>query len=168
MIPLGIRNNNPLNIRRGKTPWKGEIPHSPSPTGATGGFRAATECGCSPTKGSKSPLATGFGRGEAAFCKFESLEWGIRAAFCLLRTYSRKYHLNCIADIITRWAPPSENDTSRYICNVCRWTGFGGMQRLTESDWPALVRAMARQETGVELSNSLIEKAFEMFKEIQN
>ena len=142
MIPLGIRNNNPLNIRRGKTPWKGEIPHSPSPTGE--------------------------GRGEAAFCKFESIEWGIRAAFCLLRTYSRKYHLNCINDIITRWAPPSENDTSRYICNVCRWTGLGGMQRLTESDWPAIVRAMARQETGVELSNSLIEKAFEMFKEIQN
>ena len=24
--PLGIRNNNPLNIRRGKTLWKGETP----------------------------------------------------------------------------------------------------------------------------------------------
>ena len=141
MIPLGIRNNNPLNIRRGKTPWKGEIPHSPSPTGE--------------------------GRGEAAFCKFESIEWGIRAAFCLLRTYSRKYHLNCITDIITRWAPPSENDTSRYICNVCRWTGFGGMQRLTESDWPALVRAMARQETGLCLSEEQINKGYELFKHLQ-
>ena len=141
MIPLGIRNNNPLNIRRGKTPWKGEIPHSPSPTGE--------------------------GRGEAAFCKFESIEWGIRAAFCLLRTYSRKYHLTCIADIITRWAPPSENDTSRYICNVCRWTGFGGMQRLTESDWPAIVRAMARQETGLCLSEEQINKGYELFKNLQ-
>ena len=31
----------------------------PSPdNGATGVFRAATECGCGPTKGSESPLAT--------------------------------------------------------------------------------------------------------------
>ena len=131
----GIRNCNPLNIRRvAGTTWKGQ--------------RAEQT--------------------DREFVQFESIEWGIRAAFCLLRTYERKDHLNCIADIITRWAPPSENDTNRYICNVCRWTGFGGMQRLTESDWPVLVRAMARQETGVELSNSLIEKAFEMFKEIQN
>ena len=131
----GIRNCNPLNIRRvAGTTWKGQ--------------RAEQT--------------------DKEFVQFESIEWGIRAAFCLLRTYSRKYHLNCITDIITRWAPPSENDTNRYICNVCRWSGFGGMQRLTESDWSLLVRAMARQETGVELSNFLIEKAFEMFKEIQN
>ena len=31
---------------------------SPSPSGATGVFRAATECGCGPTKGSESPFAT--------------------------------------------------------------------------------------------------------------
>ena len=139
MNPLGIRNNNPLNIRRGKTPWKGEIPQA------------------LPQRGS----------GEGAFCKFESIEWGIRSAFCLLRTYATKYHLNCIADIIMRWAPPSENETGQYIRNVCRWTGLGGMQRLTEAEWPTLVRAMARQETGVELSNSLIERAFEMFKELK-
>ena len=133
--PRGLRNCNPLNIRRvAGTNWKGQ--------------RAEQT--------------------DNGFVQFEFIEWGIRAAFCILRTYRNKYKAVCIEDIITRWAPPSENDTSRYICNVCRWTGFGGMQRLTESDWPALVRAMARQETGVELSNSLIEKAFEMFKEIQN
>ena len=133
MTPLGIRNNNPLNIRRGKTPWKGQ--------------RAEQT--------------------DKEFVQFSSLEWGIRAAFCLLRTYAAKYHLNCIADIIMRWAPPSENETGQYIRNVCRWTGLGGMQRLTEADWPALVRAMARQECGIELSNSLIERAFEMFKELR-
>ena len=138
MEPLGIRNNNPLNIRRGKTLWKGELPQSPPPTGEAG-------------------------RGPA-FCKFESMEWGIRAAFCLLRTYRDKYKLNCIADIIMRWAPPCENRTAQYIRNVCRWTGIGGMQRLTESDWPRLVRAMARQETGVELPPALIERAFEIYK----
>jgi hypothetical protein len=95
------------------------------------------------------------------------MEWGIRAAFCLLRTYERKYHLNCIADIISRWAPPSENQTAQYILNVCRWTGLGGKQRLTESDWPALVRAMARQECGICLSETQIQKGYELFKNLQ-
>jgi len=105
---------------------------------------------------------------DRAFVQFTSLEWGIRAAFCLLRTYERKYHLTCIADIIMRWAPPSENQTAQYIRNVCRWTGLGGMQRLTESDWPALVKAMARQETGLCLSKEQIEKGFELYREINN
>ncbi len=38
---------------------------TPSPTGATGVFRGATECGSSPTKGSESPFATESSRGEA-------------------------------------------------------------------------------------------------------
>ena len=140
MTPIGIRYNNPLNIRLSKTRWQGQIPPSP----------------------------LGEGRGEASFCKFISLEWGIRAAFCLLRTYATKYHLNCIADIIMRWAPPSENHTAQYIRNVCRWTGFGGMQRLTESDWPTLVRAMARQECGICLSETQIQKGFELYRDNQN
>ena len=131
----GIRNCNPLNIRRvAGTAWKGQ--------------RAEQT--------------------DREFVQFESMEWGTRAAFCLLRTYERKYHQNCIADIITRWAPPSENQTGQYISNVCRWTGLARMQRLTEADWPKLVKAMARQECGIELSDSLIKRAFEMFKEIQN
>ena len=105
---------------------------------------------------------------DKEFVVFEELAWGIRAAFVLLRTYARKYHANCIRDIITRWAPPSENDTDAYIKNVCLWTGFGGLQRLTEEDWPRLVRAMARQECGITLSEDIILKGFRLFKEIQN
>ena len=101
---------------------------------------------------------------DKGFVQFESMEYGLRAAFVLLRTYSIKCHANCVRDIIQRWAPPTENNTERYIKNVCLWTGFGGLQRLTEEDWPKLVRAMARQEIGVELPEALINKAFEMFK----
>ena len=131
MEPRGIRNCNPLNIRRvAGTKWKGQCAEQT----------------------------------DKIFVQFSSMEWGLRAAFCLLRTYRDKYKLNCIADIIMRWAPPTENHTAQYIRNVCRWTGLAGMQRLTESDWPKLIKAMAKQETGVELSNALIERAFEMFK----
>ena len=99
-----------------------------------------------------------------SFVLFESVEWGIRAAFVLLNTYSTKYKLNCIRDIISRWAPPSENDTERYIRNVCQWTGFGGNERLTENEWPRLVQAMARQEIGVILDEETINRGFELFK----
>ena len=131
-----LRNNNPLNIRRGKTPWKDET---------------------LPLKGA----------GGSAFCRFETIEWGLRAAFVLLRTYSTKYRANCVRDIISRWAPPTENDTERYIRNVCLWTGFGGLQRLTESDWPALVRAMARQECGAVIDEETINRGYKLYKNEQ-
>ena len=134
-MTLGIRNNNPLNIRRvARSKWKGEV----TPPARTDGW--------------------------GPFCKFESMEWGLRAAFCLLRTYRDKYKLNCIADIIMRWAPPTENHTAQYIRNVCSRTGFGGMQQLTEADWPVLVKAMARQECGIELSEEQVQKGFELYK----
>ena len=98
------------------------------------------------------------------FCKFESVEWGLRAAFCLLRTYATKYRLTCVKDIINRWAPPKENDTASYIRHVCMLTGFGGNQRLTERDWPRLVKAMARMECGVDLDDDIIQKGFQLYR----
>ena len=137
----GIRNNNPLNIRRvAGTKWKGQEPPSNSPL-----------------KGE-----------DREFVRFSSMEWGIRAAFVLFRTYAIKYKANCIQDIITRWAPPSENDTEKYIKNVCLWSGLGGLQRLTEEDWPKLVLAMARQECGALLSEDVVQKGFQLYRESVN
>ena len=102
---------------------------------------------------------------DHAFVQFRTIEFGLRAAFVLLHTYSTKYHANCIRDIISRWAPPSENDTERHIRNVCLWTGFGGNERLTETQWPALVKAMARQECGVTLSEDQIQKGYALYQE---
>ncbi len=134
----GELNCNPLNIRKVPgTHWKGELPQSTPPLGGDGG---------------------------GLFVRFESIEWGLRAAFVLLHTYSTKYHANCIRDIISRWAPPTENDAERYIRNVCFWSGLGGLQLLTEQDWPKLVRAMARQECGEVLSEETVNRGFELFK----
>ena len=138
-LPLGIRNNNPLNIRRVKGQhWQGEA---------------------LPQRGS--------GEG-ASFVQFSSIEYGLRAAFCILRTYSVKYHAVCIEDIITRWAPPTENDTRKYICDLCRLTGFGGKERLTENEWPKLVQAMARLESGTVLSDEVIQKGFRLYRKMKN
>ena len=101
---------------------------------------------------------------DNAFVQFRTIEFGLRAAFVLLRTYSTKYHANCIRDIISRWAPPSENDTDQYVRNVCKWTGFGGLQKLTESDWPSLVQAMGRQECGALLDEGVIQRGFDLYR----
>ena len=103
---------------------------------------------------------------DKQFVQFASLSWGLRAAFCILRTYRDKYQAVCIEDIITRWAPPTENDTRKYICNVCRLTGFGGKERLTEKDWPRLVGAMAFIESGLLLSPETINKGYSLFKNL--
>ena len=137
-VTRGIRHNNPLNISKVPgTHWRAEV---------------------LPQRGS------GEGAGDRLFVQFESLEYGIRAAFCILETYRRKYKAVCIEDIINRWAPPSENDTEKYIKNVCLWTGLGGLQRLTEEDWPKLVLAMARQECGALLSEEIINRGYELYK----
>lgn len=70
--PRGLRNNNPLNIRRNKIQWQG----------------LADE------------------QTDREFCVFRSLEYGIRAAFLVLRTYITKYRLTSVAQVIGRWAPP--------------------------------------------------------------
>ena len=133
----GMRNNNPLNIRKVPgTHWRGEV---------------------------SSPLGE-VGRGS--FVRFQSIAWGLRAAFCILRTYRDKYKLVCIEDIITRWAPPTENDTRKYICDCCKLTGFGGKERLTENMWPQLVGAMARIESGMKLPEDVILKGFRLYKQI--
>ena len=137
----GLRNNNPLNIRRvAGQRWKGQEPPSNSPL-----------------KGE-----------DREFVRFSSMEYGIRAAFCILNTYRRKYKAVCVEDIIARWAPPSENDTRKYVETVCRLTGFGGKERLEESQLPALVYAMAFVECGAPISKETISKAYSLYVKLKS
>ena len=55
------------------------------------------------------------------FEQFINLAYGYRAALSLLRTYIRKYGCNTVAKLITRWAPPTENNTNGYINHVCEF-----------------------------------------------
>ncbi len=131
----GMRNNNPLNIRRvAGTRWKGQ--------------RAEQT--------------------DRSFVQFSSVEYGLRAAFCILETYRRKYKAVCVEDIINRWAPPSENDTRKYVETVCRLTGFGGKERLEESQLPALVYAMAFVECGAPISKETISKAYSLYVKLKS
>ena len=134
----GELNCNPLNIRRvAGQRWKGSLTPDPSP------------------------------KGEGSFVQFTTLEHGIRAAYQILDTYRRKYKAVCIDDIISRWAPPSENDTEAYIRSVCTLTGFGGQERLTEAQWPALVKAMALIESRMHLDEGILKTAYNLYLQLK-
>ena len=144
-LPRGIRNNNPLNIRRGSQ-WKG-LSRTQSDQSLTSGRL------CSGSEEQKqASLST---RYDAEFCQFETLEWGWRAAFRLLtKTYFARYHLQTIRAIISRWAPPQDNnDTKAYIQNVSRLTGIAPDESLGDPKehphrWMLIGVAMATQENG--------------------
>ncbi len=96
--PRGIRNNNPLNIRHSANRWQG----------------AEME------------------QNDKSFVQFRSLDYGYRAAWKILQTY---YHHFCrentpftVGNILNRWAPPSENDTTSYIRSVLIISGLGGKE----------------------------------------
>lgn len=55
---------------------------------------------------------------EQGFCRFVDISYGIRALMITLRTYIRKHNLTDVKSIISRYAPPFENDTRAYIYRV--------------------------------------------------
>lgn len=61
----------------------------------------------------------GHDKPNGGMCVFSDIRFGYRAAFKLLNTYQKRYKCNNIAQLITKWAPPSENNTVGYIKRVC-------------------------------------------------
>lgn len=130
MIPRGIRNNNPLNIRRGSN-WVGLSKHQTDP----------------------------------AFCQFDSITYGLRAGLIIIRTYMTKYKLTTIHTIVSRWAPPKENNTDAYVKSVSSMMKMHALLTFDFSDRGrivALVSAMCKVETGITIDQKLIESAYDL------
>jgi hypothetical protein len=87
---------------------------------------------------------------DPEFVQFTAPEWGIRAIVVILRNYRTLYGRNTIRKIITRWAPPTENNTGAYIDNVSRALGIGPDDQLNEGLIPGLVAAIIRHENGLQ------------------
>lgn len=128
IIPRGIRNCNPLNIRIGNT-WLGERPNPD----------------------------------DNEFEQFVSMVYGLRAGFIILRRYIRRYKLDNVQLIISRWAPRSENDTAAYVDIVCKVSGIQPQQRIDFADedtMVALVDAMVFVECGQHVPMAIILEAY--------
>lgn len=102
---------------------------------------------------------------DKEFEQFIDMRWGLRAGFVLLKRYIERYGLNTIRDIISRWAPSTENNTRNYIVLVCDWTDIPEDKKLdfnNSGDMTLLVWAMARFETGYSLDYQTIIEAYNM------
>ena len=102
--PLGIRNNNPGNLRTGES-WQGA-------TGANSGFVV-----------------------------FSDLSYGIRAAATVLVNNITDQGNNTIRKLISKYAPPSENNTDAYISAVSNSTGIAPDEKIG-TDTQTLVKML--------------------------
>lgn len=104
------------------------------------------------------------GRDSDNFCVFKSMLYGVRAAFGLLRSYNHRHKIDTIRGIITRWAPPSENDTESYIQHVAAAAGITPDERIhyRSPQMRLVVKEMARIESNVTLEDSTIHAAQSM------
>lgn len=111
-LPIGLRNNNPGNIRPGDS-WQGM-------TGENGGFVV-----------------------------FQDITWGLRALATDITNKIREGY-DTITTLITRYAPPSENNTTAYINAVSADTGIPADQplQLDPGSLHDLVRAIMNHENG--------------------
>ncbi len=88
---------------------------------------------------------------DSSFCIFVSPEYGIRALAKVLLTYYKKYQLNTVKKIISRYAPPNENETESYIKSVANQLGVASDEVIDLSSvavLAVLLRAIIRHENG--------------------
>jgi len=119
-LPLGLRNNNPGNLRDVGIQWRGR-------TGSNKGFTV-----------------------------FDSVENGIRAYGMDIRSKINR-GVNTITKIINVYAPPSENNTPKYIADVVRLSGISANYTLqpTGDTLQKLAKAMFQVENGA-ISNTYL------------
>lgn len=103
---------------------------------------------------------------DPSFCVFETPEYGIRALAKLLRNYQRLYVLNTPRKIISRYAPPTENETVSYIDSVSRQLNITPDTPVDLSEDGVLmvfIKAIIRHENGIQpYSNETLLKGIQM------
>lgn len=135
MEPRGIRNNNPLNIRKGNN-WKGE--RHPQTDKAFEEFAS---------------MQMGIRAGFVLIRNYISGYGGKSKPF------------NTIEKVVRRWAPPSENATLRYIDFVAKDSGIDARSILSfkdKSSMVAIVNAMIFVECGQRVDLDVIKSAYDL------
>lgn len=69
---------------------------------------------------------------DSRFVVFDGCEWGYRAFFILMVQYYRTYGLQTIRQIICRYAPRFENNTTEYIASIARRLSFDADAKLPD------------------------------------
>lgn len=103
---------------------------------------------------------------DAEFRQFESIEWGYRAMFALLHTYKVKHGCRTLRQMISRYAPPSENNTENYIRRVVYTTHLAAERPISTLDGAvmmAVVAAMSEVENGAKADMTAIWRGWKLF-----
>ncbi|MDE5691381.1 MAG: structural protein P5 [Alistipes sp.] len=103
---------------------------------------------------------------DPAFKQFETMAWGYRAIFVLLDIYRTRHGLRTIAEMIGRWAPPTENRTQTYIRTVAQRTGIAADRPLDTRDRATMIpiaAAISLVENGTAAEMQEVEKGWELF-----
>lgn len=134
-LPRGIRNNNPLNIRKGNN-WKGERARQTDP--AFEEFES---------------MQMGLRAGFIILRNYQRT------------SLAPKMRANTIRKIINRWAPASENNTLKYIETVAKRSGLNPDELIAYRDKPrmlAVVEAMCFVECGQPIDKEIISSAYDL------
>lgn len=102
---------------------------------------------------------------DRSFEQFKEMTYGLRAGFIILRRYIRRYHADTVREIVSRWAPRSENDTDAYVKSVAARLNIDPDTPIKYEDkktMVALVDAMVRVECGCPVEEKLISKGYDI------
>jgi len=91
------------------------------------------------------------GQDSDGFVIFSDSRFGIRAMGKILDSY-RGRGVTSIREIISSWAPNSENDTESYISSVVQSMNapsYHFTPTREDGDYPALVKAIIKHENGI-------------------
>ncbi|EGG9402526.1 transglycosylase [Salmonella enterica] len=113
-------------------------------------------------------------KGEQRFARFNTPEEGIRALANQVSSYyngtsaaAGYQKLQTVSSIISKWAPPKENNTNQYIDNVSKYLGVSPNEKIDVSNpevMTQLVRAIATKEGGnLAVNNEFIKNALGAF-----
>ena len=101
---------------------------------------------------------------DKTFRQFRTMAYGYRAAMRIIRTYVIRHGLMTVEQVLTRWAPATENDTANYIDVVTQRSGLARNYRLQleRAEMVALVSAMCYMENGVEADEADVRAGFDL------
>ena len=86
---------------------------------------------------------------------FSNSEYGYRAAAKNLYKYNEKDNLKSVRELVTKWAPPSENNTNSYVDKVAKDLGVdpdADLGNLRSN--PSLTKDLMKSMTEVEGPNN--------------
>jgi hypothetical protein len=101
-------------------------------------------------------------RASKGFFNFTAPEYGFRAARVIIMGAYANRGVRSVSQIISTWAPKSENNTQAYIAFVEKDSGLRGNTLITKNNIRPLLVSMAKMESGKYWPSEIIDRSFQL------